>query len=73
MLRERSTPPVEMLLLRAEIVAAMSDVAAADAEFGELTRREDVDPGWFLAWADLHQDAPGVRRVLELGTARSSK
>lgn len=69
-LESRATPTMEMRLLHAEIVAARSGLAAADAELERLTASDDPDPAWFLAWADLHRDGAGQRRVLERAAAR---
>ena len=61
---------VELRLLRAALAGATASRAAVDAEFGELTSREDADPAWFLAWADAVNDAVYARRVLERGVGR---
>jgi tetratricopeptide (TPR) repeat protein len=69
-LATRATPGVEALLLRAELEAAITGPAAADAVFVELTRRADADPDWYVAWADLMTSSGEVLRVLARGSAR---
>ena len=61
---------VELRLLRAALAGATASRAAVDAEFGELTSREDADPAWFLAWADAVNDAVYARQVLDRGVGR---
>jgi tetratricopeptide (TPR) repeat protein len=65
-----AAPTVEALLLRAELDAAVNGPAAANAVFVELTRREDADPDWYVAWADLMTDGRDVLRVLEQASTR---
>ena len=70
LLEARTALPVDLLLLKAQLVATLSGLPAADDEFTRLTALAEADPMWYLAWADLHTDGPGQRRVLDLATAR---
>ena len=62
--------PLDALLLRAELEAAVNGPVAADRLFRDLTARPDAEAEWFLAWADLQPTSAGVSTVLRDGSLR---
>jgi tetratricopeptide (TPR) repeat protein len=70
LLRARRTLPVDGVLLRAELLAALEGPAAAHADFQTLTDRSDADPGWYLAWADAQHSGGELMRILDAAITR---
>ena len=70
LLRARRTLPIEGMLLRAELLAAIEGPAAARADFEALTSRSDANPDWYLAWADAQRSGEELMRILVDATAR---
>jgi tetratricopeptide (TPR) repeat protein len=62
--------PLDALLLRAELEAAVNGPLAADRRFRDLIARPDAEADWFLAWADLQTTSADLGRVLGDGALR---
>jgi tetratricopeptide (TPR) repeat protein len=70
LLRARRALPVDGLLLRAELLAALEGPAAARDDFDALTSRADANPDWYLAWAEVQRSGQELRRILVDATTR---